>query len=66
MTTIARRRLLAGLAVSGAALAAPALRAQTPRFAGVTLRVATFGGGWDRAVHKYAGIKLEELGAKVE
>lgn len=67
MTTLDRRQILTGIAAAGfGALAAPAVRAQTPRFDGVTLRVATFGGGWDRAVHKYAGVKLEALGAKVE
>jgi putative spermidine/putrescine transport system substrate-binding protein len=66
MTGFGRRQVLAGLAAGAGALAAPSVRAQGPRFDGQTLRVATFGGGWDRAVHKYAGVKLEELGAKVE
>lgn len=66
MRELGRRGVLAGLAAGGALLASPSIRAQAPRFAGQTLRVATFGGGWDRAVHRLAGAKLEELGAKVE
>jgi spermidine/putrescine-binding protein len=66
MRKLGRRSFLAGATAASALLAAPAIRAQTPNFAGQTLRVATFGGGWDRAVHKYAGVKLEALGAKVE
>lgn len=66
MRKLGRRSFLAGATTASALLAAPAIRAQTPNFAGQTLRVATFGGGWDRAVHKYAGVKLEALGAKVE
>lgn len=67
MRNIGRRQLLGGIAaVSTLAVAGNAARAQQPRFDGITVRVATFGGGWDKAVHKYAGYKLEELGAKVE
>ncbi|MBI3503241.1 MAG: extracellular solute-binding protein [Proteobacteria bacterium] len=68
MTNLDRRQILTGMAAAGIGLSAAArpARAQQPRFDGITLRVATFGGGWDRAVHKYAGVKLEELGAKVE
>lgn len=40
--------------------------AQEPRFDGVTLRVATFGGGWDKAVHEFIGVELEKRGGKVE
>src|SRR5260221_14358410 len=47
-------------------LAASTVAAQEPRFDGVTLRVATFGGGWDKAVHEFIGIELEKRGAKVE
>ncbi len=66
MTHPNRRQVLGGIAAAaGLGLAAPSA-AQAPRFDGVTLRVATFGGGWDKAVHKYAGVKLEELGGKVE
>ncbi|MBL8832162.1 MAG: extracellular solute-binding protein [Rhodospirillales bacterium] len=68
MTNLDRRQVLTGMTATGIGLvAAPRFAtAQQPRFDGVTLRVATFGGGWDRAVHKYAGVKLEALGAKVE
>jgi len=65
VTHFSRRSILGGMAATGI-LATTSARAQTPRFDGVTLRVATFGGGWDKAVHKYAGVKLEELGGKVE
>lgn len=61
-----RRQVLGGLAAASLVPLASTARAQTPRFDGVTLRVATFGGGWDKAVHKYAGVKLEALGGKVE
>jgi putative spermidine/putrescine transport system substrate-binding protein len=67
MRKFRRRQLLGGLvAASAFAVSRGPANAQQPRFDGVTLRVATFGGGWDKAVHKYAGVKLEELGAKVE
>ena len=66
MTIITRRAAIAGIAAGAISVSAPPARAQAPRFDGQVLRVATFGGGWDRAVHKYAGVKLEELGAKVE
>lgn len=65
MTTMQRRTLIASLALGVASLMALPATAQQ-RFDGVTVRVATFGGGWDKAVHKYAGIKFEELGGKVE
>lgn len=66
MTIITRRATLAGLAAGAVGLTNTSARAQAPRFDGQVVRVATFGGGWDRAVHKYAGVKLEQLGAKVE
>lgn len=65
MTTMQRRTLAAGLFLGLATLAMAPAGAQQ-RFDGVTVRVATFGGGWDKAVHKYAGYKFEELGGKVE
>jgi putative spermidine/putrescine transport system substrate-binding protein len=64
---VSRRDVLAG----GAGLAAlplvgaPAL-AQSPRFDGVTLRIATFGGGWEKALHDFIGIELEKRGGKDE
>lgn len=66
MTIITRRATLAGMAAGAVGIPMTSARAQTPRFDGQVVRVATFGGGWDRAVHKHAGVKLEELGAKVE
>lgn len=53
------------VAVAAAAFAATAA-AQEPRFDGVTLRVATFGGGWDRAVHELIGQEIEKRGGKVQ
>lgn len=47
-------------------LATVVAAAQEPRFDGVTLRVATFGGGWDRAVHEFIGVELEKRGGKIE
>ena len=56
-----------GLAIGvAAALVAGSARAQEPRFDGVVLRVATFGGGWDKAVHEFIGVELEKRGGKVE
>lgn len=51
--------LLAFLGLSGYG------HAQEPRFDGVTLRVATFGGGWDKAVHELIGQEIEKRGGKV-
>lgn len=64
--TYPNRRQIIGGGLAAASLWAGRATAQTPRFDGVTLRVATFGGGWDKAVHKYAGVKIEELGGKVD
>jgi putative spermidine/putrescine transport system substrate-binding protein len=47
------------------ALAGP-LQAQEPRFDGITLRVATWGGGNRDFVHEKVGVELEKRGAKVE
>src|SRR4051794_18716641 len=57
--------LLGILALAGALAIGPA-RADEPRFDGVVLRVATFGGGWDKAVHEFIGVELEKRGGKVE
>ena len=54
-------RLLA-LAFTTLAFAAAA---QEPRFDGQTLRVATFGGGWEKVVHELIGVELEKRGGKV-
>ena len=56
-------RLVIAAAAAMLAVAAPA---QEPRFDGVTLRVATFGGGWDRAVHELIGVEIEKRGGKVQ
>lgn len=41
-------------------------QAQEPRFDGVSLRVATFGGGWDRAVAELIGQEFEKRGGKIQ
>ncbi|MGQ0662987.1 MAG: ABC transporter substrate-binding protein [Pseudomonadota bacterium] len=40
--------------------------AQDKRFAGVTLRVATYGGAWRDSVRDFVGNEIEKLGGKVE
>jgi putative spermidine/putrescine transport system substrate-binding protein len=57
-----RMAAMAGVAMSLLSATADAQQ----RFDGVILRVATYGGGWDKAVHDFAGVQLEKLGAKVE
>ena len=53
--------------VVGSALLVSILPAKAQqRFDGVTLRVATYGGGWDKAVHEGAGKIFEALGGKVD
>lgn len=54
------------LACAAAAIFAMPAAAQDKRFEGVVLRVATFGGGYDKVLHETAGARLEQLGAKVE
>lgn len=64
-----KARLIAGIAtlsVAALALAGAPAAAQEPRFDGVTLRFATFGGGWEKAIHDFIGIELEKRGGKVE
>jgi len=56
---------LIAIAIAAVAFAGTA-SAQEPRFDGVTLRVATFGGGWDRAVHELIGQEIEKRGGKVQ
>jgi putative spermidine/putrescine transport system substrate-binding protein len=51
--------------VAAALWLSPTAEAQQ-RFSGVTLRVATYGGGWDKAVHDFAGVQLEQQGLKIE
>ena len=57
--------MFGSLALAGALAAVPSA-AQEPRFDGVTMRVATFGGGWDRAVHELIGVEIEKRGGKVQ
>ena len=64
-----RRTLTAVMALSAALLCltwSDASYAQDRPFAGVTLRVGTWGGSWREARHELIGQKLEEMGAKVE
>lgn len=65
------RRSLAffALALSIGALslsASRAVAADEPRFDGVTLRVATYGGPWKDGLKELIGAEMEKLGAKVE
>lgn len=57
--------VLAAAAFSVALSASTAI-AQAQRLDGVTLRVGTYGGTWQEAMHTHIGKKLESLGAKVE
>jgi putative spermidine/putrescine transport system substrate-binding protein len=59
------RRLKLAIGLWAMLAALPAL-AQEPRFDGVVLRVATFGGGWDKAVAEFIGSEIEKRGGKVE
>lgn len=56
---------MATAVVTAALWLSPSADAQQ-RFSGVTLRVATYGGGWDKAVHDFAGVQLEKQGLKIE
>lgn len=49
----------------GLAMLVGAASAQEPKFDGQTLRVATFGGGWDKAVQELIGVEIEKRGGKV-
>jgi putative spermidine/putrescine transport system substrate-binding protein len=64
--TLTRRQALIGAAGTAAFVAAKPAIAQGLRFDGVTLRVATFGGGWEKALHDFFGNEIEKLGGKVE
>jgi len=66
-TSWTRRAALAGLAATiGLGLGLGSAAAQEPRFDGVTLRVATFGGNWRDFVRDYVGAEIEKRGGKVE
>ncbi|MDA9505221.1 hypothetical protein XI09_11085 [Bradyrhizobium sp. CCBAU 11386] len=54
-------------AVAAGGLAAPYVHAQSKKFAGITLRVNGFGGGWDEGLTKTVAAPLEEkYGLKVQ
>lgn len=58
---------LATLAVAiSATLSSGPSGAQQPKFDGVTIRVATFGGGWGDVLNKHAGEEFRKTGGKVE
>jgi putative spermidine/putrescine transport system substrate-binding protein len=59
-------RILNAVLLAAAMLASASAALAQERFDGVTLRVATYGGGWDKAVHEGAGKMFEALGGKVE
>lgn len=59
-------RLSSIAVVLAALLAAPAAEAQDKSFAGVTLRVATYGGPWRDTLRDHVGSEIEKRGAKVE
>jgi putative spermidine/putrescine transport system substrate-binding protein len=59
-TVMALSAALVGLTWSDATYA------QDRTFAGVTLRVGTWGGSWREARHDLIGQKLEQMGAKIE
>ncbi|MCK1269126.1 extracellular solute-binding protein [Bradyrhizobium sp. 49] len=64
-----QRRTFLKIATAAAvgALAAPCVRAQSKKFAGLTLRVNGFGGAWDEALRKSVVAPLEEkYGLKVQ
>jgi len=56
--------LWGGLALSMVSLQAVAQK--IPDFTGITVKVATFGGGWAQVLDKYAGEEFRKTGGKVE
>ncbi len=65
MTAIKKRALASALAGVGLILGVLSAAAQE-RFDGVTLRVATYGGGFDKAVLEGTEKQFEALGGKIE
>jgi spermidine/putrescine-binding protein len=65
-TTTRRRLLGAGAAGAGLTLIGTGPRAQDLRFDGVTLRFATFGGGWEQAIQDFIGVEFEKRGGKMQ
>lgn len=61
-----KMRSLRMLTLAAAAIFAATAMGQEQRFDGQTLRVATFGGGWDKAVHELIGQEIEKRGGKVQ
>jgi putative spermidine/putrescine transport system substrate-binding protein len=60
------RRSLMLAALAAGALIGGVAQAQEPRFDGVTLRIATFGGNWRDFMRDDVAAELEKRGAKVE
>ncbi|CAN5471489.1 ABC transporter substrate-binding protein [soil metagenome] len=69
-SSIRRRGLIAALGGLGglalAMLSTAALAQKVPDFTGVTIKVATFGGGWSKVLDTYAGEDFRKTGGKVE
>jgi len=62
-----RRTFLKFAATAAGVLAAPYVRAESKKFAGITLRVNGFGGAWDEALMKSVSAPLEKrYGLKVQ
>lgn len=59
-------RMLFGLGLAGCMAVTAALAQEQPRFDGVTLRVATWGGSWRDNLRDIVAAGLESRGAKVE
>lgn len=70
MLRVQSKALLLSAAFGAAALAAvtvtPAFAQDDKRFAGVTLRVATYGAAWRDAIRDYVSVEIEKRGGKVE
>jgi spermidine/putrescine-binding protein len=58
--------MLSRLLIGSLLFVAATALAQEQRFDGVTLRLATFGGGWDKAVQDLIGQEFEKRGGKMQ
>jgi putative spermidine/putrescine transport system substrate-binding protein len=57
---------MGAIALAAATMLAVDSAMAADKLAGTTLRVATWGGSWRDAIHKYIGSELEKRGVKVE